>query len=152
MSKTLENRWKQPCFDRIQQPDIEDINRISRPFVQRVCDKYSTVIWAAYPLPKGRLWVLLSAAWNNSKRLKWRNWWANENGIQIVFHLKAFKGCDGVRSRWGKNFCPILFIFRIWIESSWAHFIIIHTIFVNRGVLKLTKECESTVKYYSCFR
>jgi len=27
--KKLRHRWKQPCFDRIQQPDIKDINRIS---------------------------------------------------------------------------------------------------------------------------
>jgi len=33
--KNLKNHRKQPCFDRIQLPDIRDINRISRPFVHR---------------------------------------------------------------------------------------------------------------------
>jgi len=30
--KSLKNCWNQPCFDRCQQPDIKDIDRISRPF------------------------------------------------------------------------------------------------------------------------
>ena len=34
--KKLENRWKQPYFDRIQQPDIKYISRISRPFVHQI--------------------------------------------------------------------------------------------------------------------
>jgi len=86
------NRWKQPSFGRIQQPDIKalctpdirschpltdticcllvvigkiftsrfhvlnvKIRSVSserrRKHIQSVCDEYSTVMWAAYPLP-----------------------------------------------------------------------------------------------------
>jgi len=34
--RNLKNRWKRSCFDRLQQPDIEDINRISRRFVHLI--------------------------------------------------------------------------------------------------------------------
>ena len=34
--KKMKNLWKQSCFDRIQQPDIKDIHRISRPSVHRI--------------------------------------------------------------------------------------------------------------------
>jgi len=44
--KNLKNRGKQPCFDQIQQVDIKDISRISRPFVLAVSNVLTAPIFS----------------------------------------------------------------------------------------------------------
>jgi len=85
--KILKNRWKQHCFDRIQQPEIKDINRIS--WVVTLCTQPEHSPWVGMVAKDGdsrlrelSIRVAVISAKNHKRQRRKRPYPPNEIGCK----------------------------------------------------------------------